>query len=81
MLGEELRVEQPKAAGSKPREQMHERDLGGVARAVKHALAEERAAQAHAVEAADQRAVLVDLDRMRVARRREGRDRAEGSRR
>ena len=49
MFGRELRVEQSEAAGPKAREQMHERDLRGVASAVKHALSEEGAAQAHPV--------------------------------
>src|SRR6478752_8214680 len=41
---------------------MHQRHLGGVARAVEHALAKERAPKAHAIEAAGQLAVLVSLD-------------------
>ena len=41
MLGEELRVEQAKAAGAQAGKKMDERDLGGVAGAVEHALAEE----------------------------------------
>ena len=62
MLGHILRVEQFKAAGDQPRHQMHQRDLRGVAGAVKHALAEEGAAEADAVESADQIVVLPDLD-------------------
>src|SRR5262249_56777359 len=61
-----LRVEQPEAAGAQPRHQMHHRDFRGVARAVEHALAEEGAAEAHAVEPADQRSAVVDLDGMAV---------------
>ena len=38
---------------------------------MEHALAEERRAEADAVEAADQRPALVDLDRMRVTAREE----------
>ena len=49
------------------REQMDERDLRGVAGAMEHALAEEGAAQAHAIEAADQLIALVSLERMGVA--------------
>ena len=67
MIGDELRVEQPVAAGLEPRHQMHERDLGSVARAMEHALAEERAAEADAVEAADQFVVLIDLDAVAMA--------------
>ena len=67
MLGRELRVEQPETAGPEAREQMHERDLRGVAGAMKHALAEEGAAQAHPVETADQRLALIGLDRMGMA--------------
>src|SRR5262249_50005006 len=62
VIGHELGVEQLEAAGLEPRHQVHERDLGGIARAVKHALAEEGAAERDAVEAADQRLVLVDLE-------------------
>ncbi len=62
MVGEELRVEQPIAAEPQPRDEMHQRDLRGIARAMEHALAEERRAEAHAVEAADQRVAVIDLD-------------------
>ena len=55
VIGDELRVEQLEAAGPQPRDQMHERDLGRIARAVEHALAEEGAAERDAVEAAHQR--------------------------
>ena len=67
MVGHELGVEQAEAAGLQPRDEMHERDLGGVARAVEHALAEEGAAEADAVEPADQRVAVVDLDRVAMA--------------
>src|SRR5262249_42006164 len=67
VLGRELRVEQPEPPGPKAREQMHKRDLRGVAGAVKHALAEEGAAQAHPVKTADERIALVGLERMRMA--------------
>ncbi len=80
MLGQELRVEQPEASRPQPRDEMHERHLGGVAGAVKHALAEEDAAKAHAVEAAHERAALVRLDRMGVARAVKAGDRAGESR-
>ena len=52
-----------------PRDEMDQRDLGGVARAMEHALAEEGRAEADAVEAADQLAALVGLDRMGAAER------------
>ncbi len=67
MLGGKLRVEQPEPAGAKAREQMHERRLRGVARAMEHAFAEEGAAQAHPIKAADQGLALVGLDRMGMA--------------
>ena len=54
MFSDELGVEQPVTAGLEPRHQMHQRDLGCVACAVEHAFAEERAAEADAVESADQ---------------------------
>jgi hypothetical protein len=62
MLGDVLGVEQFEAAGDQPRHQMHQRHLRGVAGAVEHALAEEGAAQADAVEAADEIVALPDLD-------------------
>ena len=64
---EELRVEQDEAAEPEPRHQMHQRHLGGVAHPAEHALAEEGAAQHHAIEPADQPPLLPDLDRVRVA--------------
>src|SRR6185437_1935907 len=47
---------------------MHQRRLARIAGAAVHALAEERAAQRHAIEAADQHAVAPALDAMREAR-------------
>src|ERR1700721_1128380 len=67
MLGDILRVEQFESAGDQPRHQMHQRHLGSVAGAVKHALAEEGAPQADAIEPADQVVVLPDLDAVGVA--------------
>ena len=67
MIGDILRVEQPVAAGDEARHQMHQRDLGSVARAVEHALAEEGAAERDAVEPADQRSAVIDLDGMAMA--------------
>lgn len=51
MLGDELGVEQGEAATEKACDEMHERDLRGVARAVKHALTEEGTSETDAVEA------------------------------
>src|ERR1700675_461232 len=67
MLGDELRVEQPVMAGLQPRHQMHQRNLGSVAGAVKHAFAEKRASETDAVKPADQFPAVIDLDRMTVA--------------
>ena len=50
------------AAGDQSRHQMHQRHFRGVAHDMKHAFAEEGAAEADAVEAADQIVVLPDLD-------------------
>src|SRR5882757_1045779 len=62
MFGDELRVEQHKTAGDQPRDQMHQRDFRGVADVMKHALAEEGAAEADAVEPAGQIIAVPDLD-------------------
>ena len=67
MVGDELRVEQPVAAGFEPRDQMHQRDLGSVARAVEHAFAEEGAAERDAVEPADQIVAVIDFDAVAMA--------------
>ena len=67
MLGDVLGVEQLEAARDQPRHQMHQRDLRGVARGVKHALAEEGAAEADAIEPADEVVALPDLDAVAMA--------------
>ena len=67
MLGHILGVQQLKTAGDQPRHQMHQRHLRGVADAVKHALAEEGATQADAIEPAGEIVVLPDLDAVGVA--------------
>ena len=67
MVGHELSVEQREAAGAKPCDQMHQRHLRGVARAMEHTLAEERAAEAYAVEPADEFAVFIGLDAVAMA--------------
>src|ERR1700680_1529782 len=54
-------------AGFEPRHQMHQRYLGRVAGAVKHALAEKRASEADTVKAADQLPAVIDLDGMTIA--------------
>ena len=69
MTGDELRVEQGEAAIYQPRHEIDERDLARVARSGEHALAEEGAAEMHAVKPADERAVLPDLDRVAMAER------------
>ncbi len=46
---------------------MDEGDLGGIAGAVEHALAEKSASEADAVEAADQLAAFVNLNRMAIS--------------
>ena len=66
MLGDILGVEQLEAARDQPRHQMHQRHFRGVAGAMEHALAEEGAAEADAIEAADEVAVLPDLDAVAV---------------
>ena len=65
--GDELRVQQPEAAQAQPRDQVHQRHLRGVAGGAEHALAEEHAADRHAVEAADQVSVLPGFHRMGMA--------------
>ena len=67
MLGDILRVEQAIAAGAQPRDQMHQRDFRGVARAMKHTLAEKRAAERDAVKSADQLVAVIDFDAVAMA--------------
>ena len=62
MLGDELRVQQHKTARDQSRGQMYQRHLGGIAGMMKHALAEEGAAEADAVEPAGQIVAVPDLD-------------------
>jgi hypothetical protein len=64
MVCGELRVEQGEAAAAQPRHQMDQRYLAGIAGGREHALAEERAPQRYAVEAADQFIAAPDLDRV-----------------
>ena len=67
MIGDELGVEEPIAAGPEPRHQVDEGDFRRIAGMVEHALAEEGAAEADAIEAADQLAVLVHFNGVAVA--------------
>src|SRR6185369_6996745 len=67
VVGYELRVEQTVVSGLEAGGKMHEGDLRSIARAVKHALAEEGAAEAYAVEAAHEFGALIHFDGMAVA--------------
>jgi hypothetical protein len=49
MAGDELRVEQGKAAISQPGDEIDERDLARIARPREHAFPEERAAEMDAI--------------------------------
>ena len=69
VLGHELAVEQAKAALDQPRHEMDQRDLGRIALAAEHALAEERRADRDAIEAADQLALAPAFDAVRMAAR------------
>ena len=62
MIGHELRIEELESAGLETRDEVHERDLGSVARAVEHALAEERATERDAVKTADEGFAVVDFE-------------------
>src|SRR5262249_9720094 len=67
VISHELSVEQLEAAGAQTRDQVDEGDLGRVAHAVEHALAEEGAAERDAVEPTDQSIVFEDLNAVAVA--------------
>ena len=56
-----------KAAGLQARHQMHQRNLGSIAGAVEHALAEKGAAERDAIKPADQIVAVIDLDGVAVA--------------
>src|ERR1700720_1530910 len=58
----ELRIQELESPRFEPSDEMDQRDLGRVARAVEHALAEESAAKGHAVESADEIVPLVDFE-------------------
>src|SRR6516162_11280745 len=65
--GDELGVEQPEPAGLESCDEMHQRDFRRIAGTVKHALAEEGAAEAHAVKPAHQLLSVINLDGMAMA--------------
>ena len=67
MLGDILGVEQIEAARDQPRHQMHQRHFRRVAGAMEHALAKEGPPEAHPIKAADEIAVLPDLDAVAVS--------------
>jgi hypothetical protein len=69
MAGDELRVEQGEAAISQARHEIDQRNLARVARAREHALAEEGAAEMHAVKTAGEFSVLPHLDRVAMTER------------
>jgi hypothetical protein len=64
VVGDELRVEQAKAAMSQPSSEVDERDLAGVRFIREHALAKESASERHPIESAHQLAVSPTLDGM-----------------
>ena len=69
MPRDELGIEQGESPILQSRDEIDERDLARVARSGEYALAEEGAAEMHAIEAADQSALLPHLDRMAMAER------------
>jgi hypothetical protein len=68
VLGDELRVEQGEPAMLEAAGEVNQGDLGRVALAMKHRLAEEGGSEPHAVKPADQAAVEVGFDRVAVAK-------------
>ena len=66
MLRHELAVEQPESADDEARHQPGQRHLRRIRSKREHALAEEGAAEPHAVEAADKFLILPAFDRMGV---------------
>ena len=67
MLGHELTIEKREVAGLKPSDKPGEPDFRSIPHAAEHTLAEEGAAELHAVKPADELASLTHLDRMGVA--------------
>lgn len=68
MVGHELAIEQREIADLETRDEPGERDLGSIAGAAEHALAEERAAELDAVKPANELARAPDLDGMSMTR-------------
>jgi len=69
VAGEKLRIQKYVCAGLHARYEVDQRHLAGISLARKHALAEERAAEADAVEAAGQSALAPALHGVRMTRR------------
>lgn len=67
MVGHELAIEQLEPGGLEPRDEMRERNLGGIGGEAEHAFPEKGRTDSQPIQAADQRPVLPRLDRMRVA--------------
>lgn len=61
MVGDELGVEQAKAACNQMRYEMDQRDLAGIAGTRKHALAKKRRPEAYPIEAANKLALMPSL--------------------
>jgi len=64
VAGDELRIQKPEPTELQARDEMGQRHLAGVALAAEHAFAEERRADLHAIEPADQRAIAPAFHRM-----------------
>src|SRR5262249_12341806 len=67
VISYKLRVEQLESAGLEAGDEGHERDLGSVALAGEHALAEGRAAERDVVSTADKGFALVDFEAVAMA--------------
>ncbi len=67
VIVDELRIQQNIAALPEAGDEVDQRNLAGIRRGRKHALAKERAAERNAVDAADQLFALPRLDAMRIA--------------
>jgi hypothetical protein len=67
VIGNELAVEQLEAADFQACHEVRQGNLGGVALAAEHTLAEKSAAKPHAIKAADQFPILPRFDRVRMA--------------
>ena len=67
MIGHELAIEQFEPADAKASDEPRQRDLGRVGAGAEHRFAEKGAAEADAIEAADQFAIVPAFDRMSLA--------------